>query len=67
MFEFKINKCKIINVNNVADKEIIDYSAGIKLYKNINDKVKENDILAVVYTNKDIILSKEDINCFEIE
>ena len=64
----KIGKLALkLGAGKTNDKEIIDYSAGIKLYKNINDKVKENDILAVVYTNKDIILSKEDINCFEIE
>lgn len=56
-----------LGAGKINDKESIDYSAGVKLYKNINDKVRKGDILATLYTNKSIKLSNEDINCFEIE
>lgn len=56
-----------LGAGKINDKETIDYSAGVKLYKEIGDKVKEGDILAAIYTNKNIKLSNEDINCFEIE
>lgn len=68
-----INALKIGNLalklgaGKISDKEKIDYSAGVKLYKEIGDKVKKGDILAAIYTNKNIKLSNEDINCFEIE
>lgn len=56
-----------LGAGKINDKEKIDYSAGVKLYKEIGDKVKKDDILAAIYTNKNIKLSNEDINCFEIE
>ena len=56
-----------LGAGKINNREKIDYSAGIKLYKDINDKVKKGDILATLYTNKKIKLSNEDINCFEIE
>lgn len=56
-----------LGAGKINDKEKVDYSAGIKLYKNIGDKVKCGDILATLYTNKFIKLSSEDINCFDIE
>ena len=37
------------------------------LLKEIGEKVKKGDILAAIYTNKNIKLSNEDINCFIIE
>ena len=55
-----------LGAGKINDKEKIDYSAGIKIYKNIGDKVKTGEILATLYTNKKIKLSSEDINCFEI-
>lgn len=46
--------------------EKIDYNAGIALAKTIGSTVKENDILALLYTNKDI--SQLNLqNVFEIE
>ena len=57
----------ILGAGKINDKEKIDYSAGIRLKKNIGDKVNKDDILAILYTNKNIKLSKDDINCFEIE
>lgn len=56
-----------LGAGKINDKEKIDYSAGVKLYKNVGDKVKVGDILATLYTNKNIKLSNEDINCFVIE
>ena len=56
-----------LGVGKINDREQIDYSAGIKLYKDIGDKVKKGEILATLYTNKNLKLSNEDINCFEIE
>lgn len=51
----------------INDRDKIDYSAGIKLFKNVGDTVEKNDILATLYTNKLIKLTDDDINCFEIE
>jgi len=56
-----------LGAGKISDKEKIDYSAGVKLYKNVGDKVRVGDILATLYTNKNIKLSNEDINCFVIE
>lgn len=56
-----------LGAGKINDKESIDYSAGVKIFKNIGDKVKVGDILATLYTNKNIKLSSDDINCFEIE
>lgn len=55
-----------LGAGKINDNEKIDYSAGIKLFKNIGDTINKNDILATLYTNKKIKLSNEDINCFEI-
>ena len=51
----------------INDREEIDYSAGIKLYKEVGDMVNKGDVLAKLYTNKKIKLSNEDINCFTIK
>ena len=56
-----------LGAGKINDRENIDYSAGVKLYKEIGEKVKKGDILAAIYTNKNIKLSNEDINCFIIE
>lgn len=56
-----------LGAGKINDKERVDYSAGVKLYKNVGDKVKVGDILATLYTNKNIMLLDEDINCFVIE
>jgi len=56
-----------LGAGKINDKQKIDYSAGVKLYKNVGDKVKVGEILATLYTNKNIKLSNEDINCFVIE
>ena len=56
-----------LGAGKINDKEKIDYSAGVKLFKNIGDRVEKNDVLATLYTNKHIILSNDDVNCFIIE
>lgn len=56
-----------LGAGKINDRESIDYSAGIRLYKEINDTIKKGDILATLYTNKKIKLSSDDINCFIIE
>lgn len=56
-----------LGAGKINDNEKIDYSAGIKLFKNVGDTINKNDILATLYTNKKINLSNDDINCFEIE
>ena len=57
----------LLGAGKINDEESIDYNAGIKLYKEIGDVVKKGDILATLYTNKNIKLSKDDINCFDIK
>ena len=56
-----------LGAGKINDKENIDYDAGIKLFKDIGDNIKKGDILATLYTNKNIKINKEDINCFEIQ
>lgn len=56
-----------LGAGKINDKENIDYDAGIKLFKDIGDTIKKGDILATLYTNKNIKINKEDINCFEIQ
>ncbi len=56
-----------LGAGKINDKEKIDYNAGIKIFKDIGDKVKVGDILATLYTNRKIKLSNDDINCFIIE
>ena len=64
----KIGKLALkLGAGKINDREKIDYSAGIKLFKETGDKITKGDILATLYTNKKIKLSSEDINCFEIE
>ena len=56
-----------LGAGKINDKGKIDYNAGIKIFKDIGDKVKAGDILATLYTNRKIKLSNDDINCFIIE
>ena len=52
--------------NNIYDS--IDYSAGIIMNKKIGDYVKKNELLATLYTNKDIDnIILDVINCYEID
>ena len=64
----KIGKLALkLGAGKINDNEKIDYSAGVKIFKNIGDTTKKNDVLATLYTNKKIEITDEDINCFEIE
>lgn len=46
--------------------DIIDYTAGIILNKKTNDYVNENDLLATLYTSKEVIgLEEEYLACLE--
>lgn len=56
-----------LGAGKINDKEIIDPSAGVKLYKEVGDNVKKGEILAAIYTNKDIVLTNNDIDCFTVE
>ena len=51
----KIGKLALkLGAGKINDNEKIDYSAGVKIFKNIGDKIKKNDIFATIYTNKNI-------------
>ena len=64
----KIGKLSLkLGAGKINNREKIDYSAGVVLHKNINDKIKKNDLIATLYTNKNIKLSNDDINCFYIK
>lgn len=56
-----------LGAGKINDRTGIDYSAGVKLYKEVGEKVKKGEILAAIYTNKKVHLSNEDIDCFVIE
>ena len=45
--------------------DLIDHSVGVELFKHINDKVNENDLLLKVYCNKEID-KEEYLNLFTI-
>ena len=46
----------LLGAGRMTKDDVIDYEAGIVLNKKINDYVKENDLLATLYTNKEIDL-----------
>lgn len=65
---YKIGELSLkLGAGKINDHEVIDYDAGIKLFKDIGDKVKKGDILATLYTNKNIKLTNDDVNCFVIK
>lgn len=65
---YKIGELSLkLGAGKINDHEVIDYDAGIKLFKDIGDKVKKGDILATLYTNKNIKLTNDDVNCFIIK
>jgi len=53
-----------LGAGRVKKEDILDYTAGIVLNKNIGDYVKKEDIIFTVYTNKDI--NNIDFDVFEI-
>ena len=62
---YKVGRLSMLLGGGRENKEdIIDYSAGVILNKNINDYVNKGDILFTIYTNKDI--SNIDLNILNI-
>ena len=62
---YKVGRLSMLLGGGRESKEdIIDYSAGVILNKNINDYVNKGDILFTIYTNKDI--SNIDLNILNI-
>ena len=62
---YKVGRLSMLLGGGRENKEdVIDYSAGIILNKNINDYVNKGDILFTIYTNKDI--SNIDLNILNI-
>ena len=56
----------LLGAGRMTKEDIIDYEAGIILNKKINDYVKENDLLATLYTNKEIDLTNDYLKAIEI-
>ncbi len=56
----------LLGAGRMTKDDIIDYEAGIILNKKINDYVKENDLLATLYTNKEIDLTNDYLKAIEI-
>ena len=63
----KIGKISsMLGAGRVKKDDLIDYNAGIILNKKINDYVNTNDLLATLYTDKEIDLIKEYLESIEI-
>ena len=56
----------LLGAGRMTKDDIIDYEAGIILNKKINYYVKENDLLATLYTNKEIDLTNDYLKAIEI-
>ena len=63
----KIGKISsMLGAGRIKKNDLIDYNAGIVLNKKINDYVNTNDLLATLYTDKEIDLSKKYLDSIEI-
>lgn len=63
----KIGKISsMLGAGRIKKDDLIDYNAGIVLNKKINDYVNTNDLLATLYTDKEIDLSKKYLDSIEI-
>ena len=63
----KIGKISsMLGAGRIKKDDLIDYNAGIILNKKINDYVNKNDLLATLYTDKGIDLSKEYLSSIEL-
>ena len=63
----KIGKISsMLGAGRIKKDDLIDYNAGIILNKKINDYVNKNDLLATLYTDKEIDLSNEYLDSIEI-
>ena len=56
----------LLGAGRMTKDDVIDYEAGIILNKKINDYVKVNDLLATLYTNKEIDLTNNYLETIEI-
>ncbi len=56
----------LLGAGRMTKDDVIDYEAGIVLNKKINDYVKVNDLLATLYTNKEIDLTNNYLEIIEI-
>jgi len=63
---FKLGKIACaVGAGRINKEDMIDYSAGVIVNKNINDYVNEGDTIFTIYSNKKF--ENIDIDCFEIE
>ena len=63
----KIGKISsMLGAGRIKKDDLIDYNAGIVLNKKINDYINKNDLLATLYTNKELDLSNEYLSSLEI-
>lgn len=56
----------LLGAGRMTKDDVIDYEAGIVLNKKINDYVKVNDLLATLYTNKEIDLTNNYLETIKI-
>ena len=56
----------LLGAGRMTKDDVIDYETGIVLNKKINDYVKVNDLLATLYTNKEIDLTNNYLETIEI-
>ena len=55
-----------LGVNKTSEKASINKGAGIRLLKHVGDEVKKGDLLAYLFTPKNVKFTKEDFSCFNI-
>jgi len=57
-----------LGAGRTSKDDIIDYTAGIVLNKKTNDYVKENELLATLYTSKEVMgLEEEYLTCLQFD
>ena len=56
----------LLGAGRMTKDDVIDYETGIVLNKKINDYVKVNDLLATLYTNKEMDLTNNYLETIEI-
>ena len=55
-----------LGAGRVSLDDKLDYGAGIKIHKNINDKVKKGDIIMTLYTSRDLYIKDMQREVFTI-
>lgn len=58
--------CMNLGAGRKTKDDVIDYSVGIVVNKDINEYVNTNDILYTIYSNSKIVNYESLISCFEI-